>query len=109
MGKFLSKKEDKDTTTVADAVKQGVTEGVKQAKVEEDAATLNEIDPAYIEMLSALGGSLGVIGGAAGLAKALCRDLGKHQQGQRLAPRGGARQPARGFYHDGGQSERFKR
>ena len=38
MGKFLSKKEDKDTTTVADAVKQGVTEGVKQAKVEEDAA-----------------------------------------------------------------------
>jgi hypothetical protein len=38
MGKFLSKKEDKDTKTVEDAVKQGVTEGVKQAQIEQDAA-----------------------------------------------------------------------
>jgi len=38
MGKFLSRKEEKDTSTVADAVKQGVTEGVKQAKIEEDAS-----------------------------------------------------------------------
>ena len=43
MGRFFHKKEEKDTTTVADAVAKGVTEGVKQAKIEEDAANFSNM------------------------------------------------------------------
>lgn len=43
MGKFFHKKEEKDTTDVADAVAKGVTEGVKQAKIEEDAANFSNM------------------------------------------------------------------
>lgn len=38
MGKFFHKKEASASTDVADAVAKGVTDGVKQAKLEEDAA-----------------------------------------------------------------------
>lgn len=38
MGRFFVKKTEESDTKVADAVAKGVTEGVKQAKVEEDAA-----------------------------------------------------------------------
>lgn len=38
MGRFFYKKTEESDTKVADAVAKGVSEGVKQAKVEEDAA-----------------------------------------------------------------------
>ena len=46
MGKFFHKKEAKDGTDVADAVAKGVTEGVKQAKIEEDAANFSAMNAA---------------------------------------------------------------
>lgn len=38
MGKFFNSKAKEVDTSVSDAVKKGVSEGVKQAKMEEDAA-----------------------------------------------------------------------
>ena len=43
MGKFFHKKEQSDTNSVADAVAKGVSEGVKQAKIEEDAAKFSNM------------------------------------------------------------------
>ena len=43
MGKFFHKKEEKDTSDVADAVAKGVANGVKQAKIEEDAANFSNM------------------------------------------------------------------
>ena len=43
MGKFFHKKEESDTKSVADAVAKGVSDGVKQAKIEEDAANFSNM------------------------------------------------------------------
>ena len=43
MGKFFQKKEESDTKNVADAVAKGVSDGVKQAKIEEDAANFSNM------------------------------------------------------------------
>jgi hypothetical protein len=39
MGRFFNKKVEESDTKVADAVAKGVSDGVKQAKIEEDAAS----------------------------------------------------------------------
>ena len=54
MGRFFYKKAEDNDTKVADAVAKGVSDGVKQAKVEEDAANF-----AAMNAMNQKGGSRG--------------------------------------------------
>ena len=49
MGKFFHKKMQNEDVKVADAVKEGVTEGLKQAKVEQDAANFAAMNAATMK------------------------------------------------------------
>ena len=55
MGKFFHKKEADAGVDVADAVSKGVTEGVKQAKIEEDAANFANMTAAAKNINGATG------------------------------------------------------
>ncbi len=77
MGRFFNKQQPKnENADVADAVAKGVTEGVKQAKVEEDAANFSAMNAAAQKNHGAGGDAL-----AARLGKAAAADLRSFETG----------------------------